>query len=164
GWVAMTASIPSRSASPRLPCRPGMERLIVRSATACSRRPWWVVAIWLVLLAASLPFAGRAQSRLSSGGFDVPGSQSQQAIDYLNALPGRGAYSFSFLVDAPTPQQAQARAAQVRAAVDGRYPIRFTTPPQLSPDRRTISFTGYASVDQNRALTISSDLKQLVQR
>src|SRR5262249_55953986 len=29
---------------------------------------------------------------------------------------------------------------------------------------RTISFTGFASVDQNRALTISSDLKQLVQR
>ena len=140
-----------------------MERLIVRSATACSRRPWWVVTIWLVLLAVSLPFAGRAQSRLSSGGFDVPGSQSQQAINYLNALPGRGAYSFSFLVDAPTARLAQARAAQVRAAVDSRYPIRFTTRPQPSPDGRTISFTGFASVDQNRALTISSDLKHLVQ-
>ena len=74
-----------------------MERLILRSAAVCTRRPWWVVAIWIVLLAAALPFSGKAQGVLSSGGFDVPGSQSQQAIDYLNNQPGRGAYSFSFL-------------------------------------------------------------------
>ena len=54
-----------------------MERLILRSAAVCTRRPWWVVAIWIVLLAAALPFSGKAQGVLSSGGFDVPGSQSQ---------------------------------------------------------------------------------------
>ena len=141
-----------------------MERLILRSAAVCTRRPWWVVAIWIVLLAAALPFSGKAQGVLSSGGFDVPGSQSQQAIDYLNNQPGRGAYSFSFLVDAPTAAAAQARVAQVRAQVAARYPeIHFTTPPQASPDGSTISFVGFASVDQNRSLTISRDLKTLVQ-
>ena len=45
-----------------------------------------------------------------------------------------------------------------------RYPeIHFTTPPQNSPDGSTISFVGFASVDQNRSLTISRDLKSLVQ-
>ena len=141
-----------------------MERLILRSAAVCTRRPWWVVAIWIVLLAAALPFSGKAQGVLSSGGFDVPGSQSQQAIDYLNNQPGRGAYSFSFLVDAPTAAAAQARVAQVRAQVAARYPeIHFTTQPQASPDGSTISFVGFASVDQNRSLTISRDLKTLVQ-
>jgi RND superfamily putative drug exporter len=141
-----------------------MERLILRSAAVCTRRPWWVVAIWIVLLAAALPFSGKAQGVLSSGGFDVPGSQSQQAIDYLNNQPGRGAYSFSFLVDAPTAAAAQARVARVRAQVAARYPeIHFTTPPQDSPDGSTISFVGFAPVDQNRSLTISRDLKSLVQ-
>src|SRR6476619_8106704 len=141
-----------------------MERLILRSAAVCTRRPWWVVAIWIVLLAAALPFSGKAQGVLSSGGFDVPGSQSQQAIDYLNNQPGRGAYSFSFLVDAPTAAAARARVAQVRARVAVRYPaIPFTTAPQDSPDGSTVSFVGFASVDQNRSLTISRDLKSLVQ-
>ena len=122
-----------------------MERLILRSAAVCTRRPWWVVAIWIVLLAAALPFSGKAQGVLSSGGFDVPGSQSQQAIDYLNNQPGRGAYSFSFLVDAPTAAAAQARVAQVRAQVAARYPeIHFTTAapgprPTAAPSRSSAS-------------------------
>ena len=138
-----------------------MERLILRSAAVCTRRPWWVVAIWVVLLAAALPFSGKAQGVLSSGGFDVPGSQSQQAIDYLNNQPGRGAYSFSFLVDAPTAAAAQALVAQVRARVRARYPeIHFTTAPQNSPDGGTVSFVGFASVDQNRSLTIQIGRRQ----
>jgi uncharacterized membrane protein YdfJ with MMPL/SSD domain len=141
-----------------------MERLILRTTALCSRRPWWVVAVWIVLLAVALPFSGKAQGVLSSGGFDVPGSQSQQAIDYLNHQPGRGAYSFSFLVDAPTPAAAEARMAQVRAQVERAYPlIHFTVAPQSSKEGGTISFVGFASVDQNRSLTISRDLKGLVQ-
>ncbi|HEY0388125.1 MAG TPA: MMPL family transporter [Gaiellales bacterium] len=142
-----------------------MERLILRTTAVCTRRPWWVVAVWIALVLVALPFASRAQGRLSSGGFEVPGSQSQTAIDYLNALPGRGAYSFSFLVDADTPQAARARAAAVRADVVRRYPvIRFRSKPQMSPDGRTVSFLGFAPIDQNRSLQISRDLEGLVQR
>jgi uncharacterized membrane protein YdfJ with MMPL/SSD domain len=142
-----------------------MERLILRTTAFSTRRPWWVVAAWIVLVLIALPFAGRAQGRLSSGGFEVPGSQSQTAIDYLNALPGRGAYSFSFLVDAPTAAAAQARAAAVRAEVGRSYPIiRFRTQPQTSPDGRTISFQGFAPIDQNRSLQITRDLVGLVQQ
>jgi uncharacterized membrane protein YdfJ with MMPL/SSD domain len=141
-----------------------MERLILRTASACGRRPWWVVAIWIALLVVALPFSDKAQGVLSSGGFDVPGSQSQQAIDYLNQSGRRGAYSFSFLVDAPSAGAAQQRVADVRSAVEDHYPeIRFRTPPQVSPDGKTISFVGFAAVDQNRSLRISRDLKALIQ-
>ncbi|MDX6521203.1 MAG: putative drug exporter of the superfamily, partial [Gaiellales bacterium] len=120
--------------------------------------------VWAVVLIAALPFSGKAQGVLSSGGFEVPGSQSQQAIDYLNHHSDRGAYAFSFLVDAPTAAAAQQRMAAVRAAVADSYPeIHFTTQPQASPDGGTISFAGFASVDQNRSLAISRDLKSLIQ-
>ncbi len=141
-----------------------MERLILRTAGACCRRPWWVVATWIAVLLVALPFAGKAQGVLSSGGFEVPGSQSQQAIDYLNHHSHRGAYSFSFLVDAPNAAAAQQRANDVRAAVARSYPeVKFRIPPQTSPDGSTISFVGFAAVDQNRSLKISRDLKALIQ-
>jgi uncharacterized membrane protein YdfJ with MMPL/SSD domain len=141
-----------------------MERLILRTAGACGRRPWWVVASWIVVLAVALPFSGKAQGVLSSGGFEVPGSQSQQAIDYLNHRSGRGAYSFSFLIDAPSIRAAQQRMFDVRAAVARHYPeIKFGILPETSPDGKTISFVGFAAVDQNRSLKISRDLKALIQ-
>src|SRR5258706_3938505 len=141
-----------------------MERLILRAAGACGRRPWWVVAAWVVVLAVALPFSGKAQGVLSSGGFEVPGSQSQLAIDYLNHHSHRGAYSFTFLVDAPSRGAAQPRMSDIRADVGRHYPeIKFTTQPQVSPDGHTIAFVGFAAVDQNRSLKISRDLKALIQ-
>ena len=54
--------------------------------------------------------------------------------------------------------------ADVRAAVASHYPeIRFRTPPQTSSDGRTVTFVGFAKVDQNRSLKISRDLKALIQ-
>src|SRR5436190_6661492 len=141
-----------------------MERLILRTAGACGRHPWRVVAAWIVLLAVALPFSGRAQGVLSSGGFEVPGSQSQLAIDYLNHHSDRGAYSFTFLVDAPSTRAAQQRMFDIRSTVATHYPeIKFATLPQASPDGHTVAFVGFAAVDQNRSLKISRDLKALIQ-
>jgi RND superfamily putative drug exporter len=142
-----------------------MERLILRSARFATRRPWWVVAVWVVLLIAALPFAGKAQSQLSSGGFDVPGSQSVQAIDYLNEQPGRGAYSITFLIDAPDPRAAVAAVAQVQAEVMRTHPeIRFTAPQVASPDGKTVLAVGFAPYDQNESLRVSRELKTEIQR
>ncbi|MDX6533209.1 MAG: heme transporter [Gaiellales bacterium] len=142
-----------------------MERLILRSARFATRRPWWVVAVWVVLLIAALPFAGKAQSQLSSGGFDVPGSQSVQAIDYLNEQPGRGAYSITFLIDAPDPRAAVAAVAQVQAEVMRTHPeIRFTAPQVASPDGETVLAVGFAPYDQNESLRVSRELKTEIQR
>ncbi|MDQ1730089.1 MAG: putative drug exporter of the superfamily, partial [Pseudonocardiales bacterium] len=141
-----------------------MERLILRSARFATRRPWWVVAVWAVLLIAALPFAGKAQSQLSSGGFDVPGSQSVTAIDYLNGQPGRGAYSFQFLIDARDPAAASAAVDRLTAEVPRLHPaIQFTTPPIVSPDGRTVVVVGFAPYDQNQSLKVSRELKSEVQ-
>ena len=135
-----------------------MERLILRTAGVCSRRPWWTVAVWIVLLAAALPFSGKAQGVLSSGGFDVPGSQSQQAIDYLNSQPGRGAYSFSFLVDAPTAAAAQARAAQVRATVRAAVPRRSSFAHGRRRPRRTAAPISFDRLRPGRPEPLAHDL------
>ena len=70
-----------------------MESLIATVSGAAVRRRRWFVAAWIVLLLVALPFSGKAQGVLSSGGFDVPGSQSEKVIDYLNSQPGGGAYA-----------------------------------------------------------------------
>lgn len=91
------------------------------------RRRWWLVAAGLVVAAVALPFAGRAQSKLSNGGFEVPGAESQRNLAYFDHLPRYGAQPFTLLVSAPTSAAAEACLAAVRResdAIDGR--LRFT--------------------------------------
>ena len=42
------------------------------------RRRWLVLALWVLALAAALPFAARQSENLTGGGFGVPGSQSER--------------------------------------------------------------------------------------
>jgi uncharacterized membrane protein YdfJ with MMPL/SSD domain len=139
-------------------------RALVRISRVAARRRRAFVLAWLVLLLVALPFAGRAQSKLSNGGFEVPGAESQRNVAYFENLPRYGAEPFTLLVSAPTAQAADIRLRRLRAEalrVDGR--IRFTTPPRSSPDGRTRAVTGYASVSQNEALEISRRLADRVQ-
>jgi uncharacterized membrane protein YdfJ with MMPL/SSD domain len=144
--------------------RAGVGRALVQISQIAARHRKAFVLAWAILLVLALPFAGRAQSKLSNGGFEVPGAESQRNVAYFENLPRYGAEPFTFLVSAPTPQAAVARLADVRRqalAVDGR--IRFTTPPEASADGRTREVTGYASVTQNEALQISRRLADRMQ-
>src|SRR6478736_2990383 len=142
----------------------GMESLIATVSGAAVRRRRWFVAAWIVLLLIALPCSGKAQGVLSSGGFDVPGSQSEKVIDYLNSQPGGGAYAFTFLIAAPTAQEAAAREAQVRSDVAKQFPqVRMRSDVAESPDRTTVALTGYARVDQNKSLELSRRLKDGLQ-
>ena len=135
---------------------PTVGRALVRISRAAARRRWAFVLAWVVLLVLALPFAGRAQSKLSNGGFEVPGAESERNLAYFEHLPRYGAQPFTLLVSAPTAEAAAARLADVHRealAVDDR--IRFTTAPTASADGRTRAVTGYASVSQNEALAIS---------
>ena len=144
--------------------RVGMESLIATVSGAAVRRRRWFVAAWILLLLVALPFSGKAQGVLSSGGFDVPGSQSEKVIDYLNSQPGGGAYAFTFLIAAPTAQEAAAREAQVRSDVAKQFPqVRMRSDVAVSPDRTTVALTGYARVDQNKSLELSRQLKDGLQ-
>jgi RND superfamily putative drug exporter len=142
----------------------GMESLIATVSGAAVRRRRWFVAAWIVLLLIALPFSGKAQGVLSSGGFDVPGSQSEKVIGYLNSQPGGGAYAFTFLIAAPNAQQAAAREAQVRSDVARQFPqVRLRKDVAASPDKATVALTGYARVDQNKSLELSRKLKDAMQ-
>jgi RND superfamily putative drug exporter len=139
-------------------------RGLVRISRIAARRPWAFVLAWAILLLLALPFAGRAQSRLSNGGFEVPGAESQRNLAYFEHLPRYGAQPFTLLVAAPTPEAAATRLDAVQRealGVDGR--IRFTTAQESSPDGRTREITGYASVSQNEALAISRRLADRMQ-
>ena len=139
--------------------RAGVGRALVRISRAAAKRRWTFVLVWVALVVLALPFAGRAQSKLSNGGFEVPGAESQRNLAYFEHLPRYGAQPFTLLVSASTPDAAAARLAVVQRealAVDGR--IRFTTAPTSSADGRTRAVTGYASVSQNEALSISRRL------
>ncbi len=48
-----------------------------------TRFRWWIVAMWVVIGLAALPFAPQASQVLKSGGFSSPDADSQKAIDLL---------------------------------------------------------------------------------
>ncbi|HMJ95961.1 MAG TPA: MMPL family transporter, partial [Thermoleophilaceae bacterium] len=52
------------------------------------RRRWFVLVAWLLLLAAALPFAAKQTDHLTSGGFQVPGSQSQVVDENIARFDG----------------------------------------------------------------------------
>jgi uncharacterized membrane protein YdfJ with MMPL/SSD domain len=57
-----------------------MQATIDRLERFVTRRRRWIVAAWLVLLVAAIPFTVRQTEHLTSGGFNVPGSGSD-AVD-----------------------------------------------------------------------------------
>jgi uncharacterized membrane protein YdfJ with MMPL/SSD domain len=54
-----------------------MRAFMVSLSGFLTRRRWWVVGAWLLVVAVSAPLAAKQTEHLSGGGFDVPGSQSQ---------------------------------------------------------------------------------------
>jgi uncharacterized membrane protein YdfJ with MMPL/SSD domain len=65
-----------------------MQRLMMRLDSLVTRRRRLVLMAWLLALAAAVPFALQQSDNLSSGGFGVPGSQSQAVADALERYPG----------------------------------------------------------------------------
>jgi len=59
-----------------------------RLAGFLERRRWVVLAAWLLLLLAALPFAAKQTDHLTSGGFEVPGSQSQVVRENISRFQG----------------------------------------------------------------------------
>ncbi len=77
------------------------------------RRRRWVVGAWVVIVVLALPFAAKQTDHLTGGGFDVPGSQSQQVSEALQDEFGSQANGISVLLEAAPEANAAARAAAV---------------------------------------------------
>jgi RND superfamily putative drug exporter len=108
------------------------------------RRRVLVLAAWLLVLLAALPFAARQQDNLSGGGFRVPDSQSQAVDDELaRAYPGfERSPLFAILDPQPGASRAQVRAARERVATAVRAEPKVHILPggreRVSTERPTI--------------------------
>ena len=91
-----------------------MQAAMDRLAKVLDRRRWLVVAAWLAVLLAAVPFAARQTDHLTSGGFVVPGSGSE-TVDRSLADFDRAQRDSLAVVLAQRPGSG---AGDVRAAVD----------------------------------------------
>ena len=97
-----------------------MRGLMNKLAGFLGRRRRWVLAAWLVIVVAALPFAAKQTDHLTGGGFDVPGSQSKAVGDALQREFGSQADGISVLLKAApgsTAAAGEAAIGRVRHAV-----------------------------------------------
>jgi uncharacterized membrane protein YdfJ with MMPL/SSD domain len=85
-----------------------------RLAGFLERRRWLVLVAWLVFLLAALPFAAKQTDHLTSGGFEVPGSQSQVVSENVTRFEGAERDQLAAVL----ARKEGATAADVRAEID----------------------------------------------
>ena len=97
-----------------------MRSLMNKLAGFLGRRRRWVLAAWLVIVVAALPFAAKQTDHLTGGGFDVPGSQSKAVSDALQSEFGARADGIAVVLEAEpgaTAAERQAAVGRVRREV-----------------------------------------------
>ena len=134
-----------------------------RLGVLAHRRRWIIIAIWVAVLLAAGPMLGKLSSRLSQGGFAVPGSQSdavQKAIE--KDFPQQTTFSDTLVLHSttltandPVFKGVVARTVATLAKQPG---VRSVLNPYIAPDR-FISKDGHTAVaiaglsdTQNQAL------------
>ena len=85
-----------------------------RLAGFLERRRWVVLVAWVLVLLAALPFAAKQTDNLTSGGFEVPGSQSQIVSENVARFEGAQRDQLAVVL----ARREGAGAAAVRAQVD----------------------------------------------
>jgi uncharacterized membrane protein YdfJ with MMPL/SSD domain len=92
----------------------GMDKL----ADVLERRRLLVLGVWVVLLIAAVPFASRQTDHLTSGGFQVPGSQSETVDRNLHRFDGAQRETLAVVLakrPGATPAAVRAEVARVRS-------------------------------------------------
>jgi RND superfamily putative drug exporter len=145
-----------------------MQTAMLRLDAFVHRRRRLVLAAWAAILLAALPFAARQSEDLSSGGFAVPGSQSDVVDRALERFPGVQQAELAAVL---IPERG-ATPAQLRAAVDrvgaAAGPIEGVS---LAPDAReraarqaaaggVVLVPLAAEVDEDDATAVAVDLRE----
>jgi len=108
-----------------------MQGAMDRLAGFLERRRWFVLAAWLLLLLlAALPFAARQTEHLTSGGFEVPGSQSQVVDENVTRFEGAQRDNLAVVLarrEGATPAAVRAEVDRVARIAD-RLPHAEVTP------------------------------------
>ena len=138
------------------------------------RRRWWVLVVWIAAVVAVGPQLGRMQDRLSQGGFELPGSQSdevriaieeefQEQFEFTDLLV--------FQSDSLTARDPEFRAVaeKVMAAVSKAPGVGAVSNPYDAPER-SISRDGHIAIsnvgltdDQDEALKHNDELERAVE-
>lgn len=111
-----------------------MERFLAGLADLTRRRRWFVVAVWAALLFGGAWFAAHQFDRLSSGGWDVPGSQSATAATLLERFPGRDGVQLAVLVEGSSAGRTDAALERTRAALSAFSDVRIAGSAQRFED------------------------------
>jgi RND superfamily putative drug exporter len=137
------------------------------------RRRWWVLAAWLVLFLAAMPLLAKLTGRLSQGGFEVPGSQSD-AVRKALENDFRGQFTLTDLLvmnsDTLTVEDPEFRGTfeRIRDALATGPGVAAVSDPYASPERaissdgHTLTATVGLSDDQNQALQHAEELNDIV--
>ena len=96
-----------------------MQRAMDRLSGFVRRRRKLVMAVWLLLLLASAPFASRQTENLTGGGFEVPGTGSVAVEEQIDRFGGAGSESLAVVLEGPEAGAAVGRVQEAVAAVDG---------------------------------------------
>jgi len=140
------------------------------------RRRRWVLAVWVVALVAMFPFVKTLSDNLSQGGFEVPGSQSDQVKHDVETVFAKNQSQFNDLLvmrsatlTATDPAFKAAVAAEIAAlrsapGVSGaKIADPYSAPPRfISKDGHTVTVTVPLSDNQDEALKHDPKVEALV--
>ena len=96
-----------------------MQKAMERLSGFVHRRRRLVLAVWAVLLLASLPFASRQTENLTGGGFEVPGTGSVAVEQQIDRFEGASSETLAIVLEGADPGAAVGRVEEAVAAVDG---------------------------------------------
>ena len=141
-----------------------------RLGAAVTGHPRSVIGVWVLLLAGLSVLGLGLPQRLAAGGFEVPGSASQQVQQILqDQFPGQAADPVVVVVQATDPAAAGSLAGTVTAAsgriaaLDGVRSVRSFLDPaaagQLSADGATTYLSVAVDGDQSEQLRHASDIE-----
>jgi RND superfamily putative drug exporter len=132
-----------------------------------------VLAAWIVLVVAAVPFAAKQSEHLSGGGYSIPGSGSQKLVAQLPKIAPGAQHAMLAGVLAPaagaTPAEMQSALAKLGSAAQDATDVSLS-PPVRAQTQRTISAAGAhqrtlvvpltVSANEEGATNIASDLRR----
>ncbi|MFE6923042.1 MMPL family transporter [Nocardia sp. NPDC057663] len=122
-----------------------MSRYLFALGQVVARRRWWVVAIWILLLAGAIAFAAGTGGKTNDN-FTVPGTESQDAVQLLQErMPAFSGAQMQIVFATPglakvTDPQVKAEIDQVMTELQGLSQVAAVVDPfqaqAVSPDQR----------------------------
>lgn len=151
----------------------GRPSAFYRMGAFAVRRRWWMLGIWVLALVAVFPLIGKLGDRLSNGGFEVPGSQSDRVLKAMQD-EFTGQFEFSDLLvlrsetltaDDPAFRRTfeEAREALLRGPGVGAVSDPYASPERsIGEEGRTLTATVGLTGDQDQALEHNEELQAAV--